>query len=495
MQFKIKPGINNCYLLTPAEEYSLEKLPQILNSFNKFSWISTKSIIIIEPSEGPLLYDSIFEQLVESIENGHLQNCYVESDADHQINEQGIILHQNLKVYLAETPVSDSSILILSPNNNVNSILDFHRLNPSHSIFQIDLDAVTHNLLYYQNTTRPQNKVMAMVKANAYGHGIVEIARHLKGKADYLGVAYVNEGIALRNANIACPVMVMNPSSDDLELCKSFDLEPEVHNLQLLKEIIRFTEEQDTSLQVQLELNTGMNRLGIDAEEVEEMIRLIKGSKYLKIKGLYSHLACAEDPNEDEFNRKQIDLFLKLAQRVESELQTKTIKHLRNSAGSLRYPDVPTDMIRLGIGLYGVDSNRTYQSHLKQVGILKTRISQIRNIKAGETIGYNRTFLAKNDMKIGTIAIGYADGFKRLFSNKEGIIMVKDKITSVVGRVNMDMSMIDLTGIDAEIGDDVLILSKQIDALKLAHEANTIPYEIFTSISDRVEREYLLNLD
>ena len=307
-------------------------------------------------------------------------------------------------------------------------------------------------------------------------------------------MAYVNEGIILRNQYINTPIMVMNPSHSDIDLCIAHDLEPEIHNIKTLSYLDKTTKEKNTSINIQLEINTGMNRLGIDLDEIDALISLLKKSQFIHVNGIYSHLACAEDPEEDDFNKQQLNRFNTAAAKIESELGIKTIKHIRNSAGTLRYPESPTDMIRLGIGLYGVDSNKLYQDKLQNVSVLKTTVSQIRNVNIGETIGYNRTFTAEKEMILATIAIGYADGFKRSFSSENGKVIAHGNTVTVVGRVNMDMTVVDITGLDVEEGDEVIIFNDELHVNTLAKNAETIPYEIFTSIGERVEREYIINL-
>jgi alanine racemase len=268
-----------------------------------------------------------------------------------------------------------------------------------------------------------------------------------------------------------------------------------MYSLEALKGLQELLAQQKKQMGVHIEIDTGMNRLGIDPDEVGQMIDILKASEWICVNGIYSHLACAEDEAEDAFNRKQLDQFNAIAAKAESALSIKTIKHVRNSAGTLRYPKSPTDMVRLGIGIYGVDSNNLYQKELKNISALKTVVSQVRTVKQGETIGYNRTFKADKDMTVATIAIGYADGFKRLFSNGTGKVIINNRLALVVGRVNMDMTMVDVSSCEAKEGNEVIIFDDNLKPTYLAKLAGTIPYEIFTSIGERVRRSYLLEIE
>ena len=495
MQFQVIKGNYNNYILRSNESLSLDAVNHQLACFKKFDWKKKKVMIIAEEGKGSLSAVAL-KQINQSIDLGDISECCIVGTSSSTAELKHFRTANQLMASISQSPIANAAILMTG--NDSGSIRYLERqlaFNDNPMTLAVDLDAIAANVEYYRNTTKPKNKVMAMVKANAYGHGITEVAHHLKDKVAYFGVAYVYEGIVIRRAAIDTPIMVMNPSPKDFDLCITYDLEPEIYSLSSLKSLERLLGEKKQKLGIHIEIDTGMNRLGIDLIDIDPMIQMLRTSNWIYVKGLYSHLACAEDASEDKFNRKQLDQFNSIAAKVETALNINTIKHVRNSAGTLRYPESPTDMVRLGIGLYGVDSNKLYQDQVKNISTLKTVISQIRTVRKGETIGYNRTFQAGKDMTIATIAIGYADGFKRLFSNGSGQVLINGILAPVVGRVNMDMTMVDVSDCTAQEGDKVVIFNETLTPMLLAKKADTIPYEIFTSVGERVKRTYRLEIN
>ncbi|MEX2512611.1 MAG: bifunctional UDP-N-acetylmuramoyl-tripeptide:D-alanyl-D-alanine ligase/alanine racemase [Cyclobacteriaceae bacterium] len=362
------------------------------------------------------------------------------------------------------------------------------------AVMEINLNALSHNFAYYKKRLPSGTKVMVMVKAFAYGGGAAEIANHLQSLgADYLAVAYADEGVHLRQQGIHLPIMIMNPGLDSFHLLKEYQLEPTVYSIRLLKALISHFKNSHKVLNVHLEWDTGMHRLGFTEQEVEEVIALITHQPQINVVSLFSHLAGADDPSHENFTRKQAYQFLEISETVAASMEKPFLRHVLNSAGILRYPEHALDMVRLGIGLYGVEVNRLEQSHLKQVVTLKTVVSQIRYLQKGETIGYGRKGQMKEAGKIATIAIGYADGYDRRFSNGVGHVLIHQQKAPVVGNVCMDMCMVDITGIDLNEGDEVLIYGLDIPLTLLAERIGTIPYELLTKIGNRVKRLYVLD--
>lgn len=360
----------------------------------------------------------------------------------------------------------------------------------SHSTrLEVNLDAITHNLKFYSSRLAPETKVMVMVKAFGYGSGIVEVANLLQfHQVDYLGVAYVDEGTALRKNGITLPIMVMNPSEDSFDKLDKYQLETEVFNLSILKKLIHFLEGRP--MNVHLKLDTGMHRLGFEEDDIQELTQLLSEHKNIKVKSIFSHLAGADDALHEAFTGEQAQEFDRLSHRIMKALDISPIRHLVNSPGILRYPEFHFDMVRLGIGLYGLETNEKEQHKLRTVGRLKTIISQVKDLKKGDTVGYGRKGMADSNMRIATIAAGYADGFSRAFSNNVGEVWLNGRRASVIGSVCMDMTMVDITGIDASEGDEVEIFGAHLPISELAAKINTIPYEILTGISQRVKRRY-----
>jgi Alr-MurF fusion protein len=340
--------------------------------------------------------------------------------------------------------------------------------------------------------------MMVMVKAFAYGSGSTEVANLLQfHRVDYLAVAYSDEGVALRENGIHLPIMVMNPDIHSFEKIFQYNLEPEIYNFKILKEYIEFCKQtpffnQRNSYHIHLKIDTGMRRLGFDVSEIDALLDMLNYSLPWKVgvQSVFSHLAGADEQIHEEYSISQIDKFTQATQKLEEGLGYSFLKHILNSPGIVRFPEAHFDMVRLGIGLYGVETNQLQQGYLEHIGTLKTVISQIRYISKGETVGYSRKGIAEKDTKIAVIAIGYADGFSRKLSQGVGEVWVNDKKAKVIGNVCMDMTMIDITDIEAHEGDEVIIFSPDHSILDMAQKIGTIPYEILTSVSERVKRVF-----
>lgn len=357
------------------------------------------------------------------------------------------------------------------------------------TVMEINLDALAHNLNFFKSRLKPQTKVMVMVKAFAYGSGSVEVANLMQyHRVDYLGVAYADEGVLLRDNHITTPIMVMNPAEESFDLMLEKDLEPEIYSLRILKIYTAFL--RGRAGKIHLKVDTGMHRLGFEEGDLQEVIGILKGNPNLEVVSVFSHLAGSDDPALDSFSEEQANRFIVLASRLKGELGIDPVLHLLNSSGILRLPQFQFDMVRLGIGLYGIDPSQRVSEHLRPAATLKTIVSQVRRVKAGSTIGYGRKGLAKQEMSVATLAIGYADGFSRAFSQGKGEVLIHGKRAPVVGNVCMDMTMVDVTGMDVREGDEIIIFGNEPSLFELAGRINTIPYEILTSTSERVKRVF-----
>ncbi|MCX8490670.1 MAG: bifunctional UDP-N-acetylmuramoyl-tripeptide:D-alanyl-D-alanine ligase/alanine racemase, partial [Cyclobacteriaceae bacterium] len=324
------------------------------------------------------------------------------------------------------------------------------------TVMEIDLNKMVHNLNFFKSKLKPGVKLMAMVKAFAYGSGSEEVANLLQyHKVDYLGVAYTDEGVELRKNNISLPIMVMNPAEENFQSLLSHRLEPVMYSLKMLRVFSQFVEGRPLTIHV--EVDTGMHRLGFDEDDLPEVITILKSHPSISIASIYSHLAGADEASHDGFSHEQFDRFQRFYNKLTESLGIKPLRHLLNSPGILRFPDFQMEMARLGIGLYGVNPTEGKVDQLQPVATLKTIVSQIKKIRKGETIGYGRKGKAENDMNLATIAIGYADGFSRSFSEGKGFVSIKGKKVPVVGNVCMDMTMIDVTNIDVQEGDEVIV--------------------------------------
>ena len=361
------------------------------------------------------------------------------------------------------------------------------------TVLEINLQALIDNIKVFKNKLKPKTKMMAMIKANSYGTGSFEIAQTLEHhKIDYLGAAYADEGVELRKAGINLPILVMNPEQSSYGPIIDFKLEPEIYSLRVLKMFIKKLKEKSFTnpYPIHIKFDSGMNRLGFRIEELQELLEFLKEEKSVRIRSIFTHLATADLPSERKFALEQLEKFDKAYEYIANELSIRPIKHALNSSGITHFPEHQYDMVRIGIGMYGISDDTETQKQLKHVSTFKTLISQISTIEKGESVSYGRNFKAEKTTRIATIPVGYADGIRRAFGNGVGKMRVNGHLVPVVGTICMDMMMLDVTEIDCEEGDEVIIFGKNLSIVELAKQIDTIPYEILTSISSRVKRIY-----
>jgi alanine racemase len=359
------------------------------------------------------------------------------------------------------------------------------------TVLEVNLTALVHNLNAYQRLLRPGTRTMAMVKAAGYGSGSAEVAKLLEfHRVDYLGVAYADEGIELRHAGVNLPILVLNPEPASFDVLYRFRLEPEVYSLPMLDELIHFAG-KEKALSIHLKLDTGMHRLGFEAGDIPALTALLRAYPNLRVQSLFSHLSASDATQHDAFSHRQAAVFTELSGQISAALGYAPLRHICNTGGIVRFPEYHFEMVRLGIGLYGIDS-AGLQDQLRVVNTLKATISQIKEIAPGDTVGYNRNSgpLAK-PTRIATISIGYADGFLRLAGGGHFAVQVRGQRAPTIGNVCMDMTMIDITHIPAaREGDEVVIFGEHPPVQELATCLQTIAYEVFTNISERVKRVY-----
>lgn len=358
------------------------------------------------------------------------------------------------------------------------------------TILEVNLNSLIENFNYFRAKLRPATKVMCMVKAFAYGSGSVEIAKTLQHhRADYLAVAVADEGAELRRDGIRIPIVVMNPEKSAFPLLFEHNLEPEIYSFKLLDDfIIAAGKLALTGYPVHIKIDSGMHRLGFDPSEIDRLIQVLKNQNQLKVRSVFSHLAGADDPHLDDFTHQQIRIFSDCADEIKAAFPHGILKHLLNSAGTERFQEYQFDMVRLGIGHYGISAMPNVS--LKQVCALKTIVLQIKEVKAGETVGYNRNGVVNENKLIAILPVGYADGFDRKLGNGVGEVFIRGKRASVIGNVSMDLITVDVTSIGAQEGDVVEIFGENILIAEIAKKLNTISYEILTGISRRVKRVY-----
>jgi len=355
---------------------------------------------------------------------------------------------------------------------------------------EVNLNALVDNLNYFRSKIKPETKIMCMVKAYAYGSGSVEVARTLQhNRCDYLAVAVADEGAELRREGIRIPVVVMNPEKGSFDVIFDNNLEPEIYSFRLLESFISAAAKLGlTDYPVHIKIDSGMHRLGFEFDDMDELIKKLSGQQQVKVRSVFSHLAGADEPRFDAFTRQQAAAFTACADKLSAAFPHHIMRHLLNSAGTERFPEFQFDMVRLGIGHYGISSLPDVQ--LRQVCALKTIILQTKIVKSGETVGYSRNGKVEKEKRIGILPIGYADGFDRKLGNGVGEVLINGKRAKVIGNVSMDLIAVDITGIQAEEGNEVEVFGEHLTISEVAGWLKTIPYEILTSISRRVKRVY-----
>jgi alanine racemase len=363
--------------------------------------------------------------------------------------------------------------------------------NKAHeTVLEINLDAMVYNLNYFRAKLNPGVKLIVMVKAFSYGSGSHEIASLLQfHRVDYLAVAFADEGVALRDAGITLPIMVMNPEKSSFDTIIRYNLEPEIYSFKVLSDFAQAVQNKGLeNYPIHVKLDTGMHRLGFMEAEIASLINILKDRKAVKVCSLFSHLAGSDEEQFDIFTNEQIEVFERLSSQIQIEFNYKIQRHILNSAGIERFKNNQFDMVRLGIGLYGISAKD--QNNVRNISTLKTVILQVKEVPANDTVGYSRRFKAEKNTRIGILPIGYADGLHRILSNGVGKLLVNGNFVPIIGSICMDMCMIDITEVDANEGDEVVVFGDKYPITELAKQMKTIPYEVLTSISPRVKRIY-----
>jgi alanine racemase len=359
------------------------------------------------------------------------------------------------------------------------------------TVLEINLNAVAHNLKFYRSLLPAGTRMMVMVKAFSYGSGMLEIANLLQfNRVDYLAVAFADEGVELRRNGISLPVMVMNSDIYSFDSIIDYNLEPEIYSIRILDAFTSLVVKNGlTSFPVHIKIDTGMHRLGFTKDEISILMDRLRGNKALRVASVFSHLAASDDASEDEFTMEQINSFKAVCDEMQKELGYDFIRHIANTSAIERLPDSAMDMVRLGIGLYGYSAG--HSDKLEPAGCMKTSVSQIRRLKKGDTVGYNRRGKMNRDSVIATIPLGYADGLFRSLGNGKVKFRINRQEVPTIGNICMDMCMLDVTDLSANEGDIVTIFESSQDVVDIATAAGTIPYEFLVHISQRVKRIYL----
>ena len=497
MRMELKEGINHCQVIDDTYNNDLAGLQVSLDFLSHQSQKLKKRVILSDIHESGLPDHALVKKVSSLLSAARINDFIGIGPVLFSYKDEfppASLFYRSTEEFLKNfnfNTLHDEVILVKGARVFTFEKIISHVQRKVHgTIMEIDLGALVHNLNYFKSCLKPSTKVMAMVKAFAYGSGSNEIANVLQyHRVDYLGVAYADEGVELRKNNITLPVMVMNPAEESFDTLVKYRLEPEVYSFKILHSLSDYLQERQCRIHVKLD--TGMHRLGFTEDEIDGLLTLLKERPYLKIVSIFSHLAGADESTHDTFSHAQGTRFLAMADKISKELGYRPLYHILNSPGILRLPEFQFDMVRLGIGLYGIDPTADQKGNLKPVASLKTMISQIKHIPQGESIGYGRHGRAEKPLTTATIAIGYADGFSRAFSQGKGKVIVNGQVARVIGNVCMDMTMIDITGIPAREGDEVVIFGKELSIEEVAASINTIPYEILTNTSERVKRVFV----
>jgi len=502
MRLELKQGINHCNIINDSYSNDLYSLEIALNFLTQQKQHNVHTLILSDILQSGVEPKKLYSKVASLAKQKKIDKFFGIGPGifEHQ-NEfhtiKNSIFFKSTDEFLKGIFLSgfhDETILIKGARQfEFEKVSHLLEQKVHQTVLSINLNAIVHNLKVYKEKLNPGTKVMAMIKASGYGSGSYEIASVLEfNQVDYLAVAYTDEGIELRKAGITLPIMVMNINNSAFDSIINYTLEPEIFSFALLNDFTGYLKKSEIeNYPVHLKIDTGMHRLGFMVDEVDSLCKKITNNNFIKVKSVFSHLAASEDPLEDDFTELQARLFNESCLKIKKSLGYSFDKHIDNTSGVSRHPELQMDMVRLGIGLYGIDSNIKMQPHLKNVSTLTTTISQIKKIKKGESVGYGRMGKVTRDSVIAVVRIGYADGYSRRLGNGNGKMMVKNKLVPVIGNVCMDMTMLDVTGINGlKEEDEVIVFGESLPLPKLALWAHTIPYEIMTSISQRVKRIY-----
>ena len=501
MRLSLKRGRRNSLLVDDTYNNDFAGLEVALNFLQNNAPQQSKTVILSDIPQSGREAAALYPQIVRLCQEKGIRRLIGVGEGFEKVSESAPFLHTfpdtaDLLRHLETLPdwLENEAVLIKGAR-----VFGFERVvraleaKVHGTRLEINLSALRHNLNFYRQWLRPETRLLVMVKAFAYGSGNREVARLLEHqRVAYLGVAYTDEGVALRQDGIRLPIMVLNPTPETFPLLLRYRLEPELYNLPLLRAWQRFVRRQTgTPPPAHLKLDTGMRRLGFEAEQISELLAAFQEYP-VPVASVFTHLAAADDPNEEDFTRGQLNTFSALSEEVVAILPQKPLRHALNSAGIMRFPEFQFDMVRLGIGLYGIEASGEYQNALRPISTLKTTVSQIKTLPPHTTIGYGRRGKATAaGRRTATVAIGYADGYPRHFSNGVGKMWIRGQLAPVIGSVCMDMTMVDISHIEGvREGDEVIVFGSHFPLTAAAAAIGTIPYELLTNIGGRVRRVF-----
>lgn len=503
LRLESRNGINNCLIINDYYNSDLDSIRIALNYLEQQSRKKKKIVLLSDVEQSGISPDRLYRELsgLFSLKNiDLLVGIGREIGAHRSLFKANSLFFDTTSDLIHRFPLvshhfSDASVLLKGARSfGFEEIGRLLQLKSHDTVFEIHLNRMTDNINYYRQLLDPSTRMMCMVKATGYGSGSAEIAKTLQHiGVDYLAVAYADEGVELRQAQVGLPIMVMSPEHDAMDDMIAHRLEPELYSFRVLDEFAQRLDQVAVTepYPVHVKIDTGMHRLGFEQHEVSELCERLRRYPQLKVNSVFSHLAASDNPEMDEFTREQIRIFESAYSQIESALGYKVVKHICNSGAISRFPQAHYDMVRLGIGMYGIGTNAAEQTRLSNVGVLKTRISQIKLLKPGQTVGYNRAGKVLKETTIATLPLGYADGYGRELGNGRFGAWIHGQFCPSIGNICMDMFMVDVSAVSCREGDEAVIFENTEQIVQMAHASNTIPYEILTSVSPRVKRVYL----
>lgn len=502
MRLQLKHSINDCLVINDSYSADVTSLKIALDFLKQQSSGLKRTVILSEFVESGQRDEDLYSEITGLLKEYEVKKVVVigekiieqmESKLKPGIHFQGYLSCDQFINEFRSSQFFREIILIKGARKfEFERIAQLFEKKLHQTVLEINLNALAHNLKEYQKLLQSSTKVMAMVKAFSYGSGGAEIASVLQfHNVDYLGVAYADEGVELVKAGIILPVMVMNAEESSFQSIVDYNLQPVIYSFDLLHKFENYLKEQGIkSYPVHLEIETGMNRLGFSIAQTEELAKYLASSSF-QVQSVFTHLAASEDSAQDDFTKEQANTFGEAVEILQQYISYPFLKHISNSAAIVRHPQLQMDMVRLGIGLYGIEIDSDQLLELVPVATLRSTIAQLKRVKKGETVSYNRRGVVHRDSTIATVRIGYADGYSRGFGNGTGKMLVNGQMAPVIGTVCMDMTMIDVTDIEGVAeGDEVIIFGSGLPVQEVAKWINTIPYEIMTSVSQRVKRVY-----
>ena len=498
MRLKIKMGSNNTTLIDDSYSADFESLKIALDFLENQDQFKKKTLILSDIYQSGLDDNELYGKISQLIVANKVSRVVVIGKIIAQFQSKfpnctTFFSTQEFLENLQYLKFSNETILIKGARNfGFEKIVAALEQKNHETVLEINLNAISHNLNFYKSQLHKNVKIMVMVKAFGYGNGGVEIAQLLQHhNVDYLGVAFADEGISLRQAGISMPIMVLNPEISSFAAIVKNNLEPEIYSIKGLTAFLKTVEQHKLQhFPIHIKLDTGMHRLGFEAQQLHELLEILKKTTAVAVKSILSHLATSDDLDNKTFAEKQIYLFTEMSTHICTELQIDPILHILNSSGISNFPAAQFNMVRLGIGLYGISNNQKEQHFLENVSTLKSVVSQIKTIPKGDSVGYGRKFIANKLTKIATIPIGYADGIARLWGNENGFVSINNHKATIVGSVCMDMLMVDVTQIQCSEGDTVIVFGKSPTVQEIAKKTKTIAYEVLTNVSQRVKRVF-----